>query len=127
MANELALLKKIKTNLVGLGLSVTDNGTSLVSSGIIISLVDPVVPAPLSGIDPSVSPYVGIKACAAHSIKLKGAAGENTLDAIFANIGDVKTLATCARFANSLVLEAGDSTTELGFILGDIDNLMMGQ
>jgi len=43
-------------------------------------------------------------------IKIKGAAGENSLAAIFADAETLQVLGVLCDFANDKVIEAGDST-----------------
>ena len=124
------ILDKLARNLQQMGVSATRGATSVVIASAnvgSISLVDASVQSPMGGIDGSVSPFLGIGVAAPCKIKIKGAAGKNTLAAILASSADAVVLAACARPANNIIIEAGDSVTQLAEIPGHPDMLGMGQ
>jgi hypothetical protein len=124
------ILDKLARNLQQMGVSATRGATSVdVASANVgsISLVDASVQSPMGGVDGSVSPFLGIGIAAPCKIKIKGAAGKNTLAAILASETDAKILAACSRPANNILVEAGDSATQLAEIPGHPDLLGMGQ
>jgi hypothetical protein len=124
-----AILNKIKRNLDMLGIDSTLGATSITVTtySTVISYTDNEIVAPMGGIDPSTSPFLGIGKGNPGTIKFKGAAGENTIAAIFDNAVALKIVAMLGGFANSKVIEAGDTTTELAFIQGHEDLVGMGQ
>lgn len=124
------ILDKLARNLQQMGVSATRGATSVVIASAnvgSISLVDASVQSPMGGVDGSVSPFLGIGVAAPCKIKIKGAAGKNTLAAILASSADAVVLAACARPANNIIIEAGDSATQLAEIPGHPDMLGMGQ
>ena len=127
MANPAQTLDKIKRNLDAVGVAATRNATSVTAAGLTVSYVDASLQSPMGGVDGSASPYLGIGVANPGSLKIKGAAGENTIAAIFVAAADLAVLACCARFANDVVVEAGDTTAELARLAGHPDLKMMGQ
>lgn len=127
MANSVQVLDKIKRNLDAVGVSATRNATSVTAAGLTISYVDASIQSPMGGVSDASSPFLGIGIANPGSIKIKGAAGENTIAGIFVNSSDLAVLACCARFANDVIVEAGDTTTELARLAGHPDLKMMGQ
>lgn len=127
MANPVQVLDKIKRNLDAVGVSATRNATSVTAAGLTISYVDASIQSPMGGVSDASSPFLGIGIANPGSIKIKGAAGENTIAGIFVNSSDLAVLACCARFANDVIVEAGDTTTELARLAGHPDLKMMGQ
>lgn len=124
------ILDKLARNLQQMGVSATRSATSVVIASAnvgSISLVDASIQSPMGGVDGSVSPFLGIGVAAPCKIKIKGAAGKNTLAAILASSADAVVLAACARPANNIIIEAGDTTTQLAEIPGHPDMLGMGQ
>jgi len=97
------------------------------AAGLTISYVDASIQSPMGGVSDASSPFLGIGIGNPGSIKVKGAAGENTIAGIFANASDLAVLACCVRFANDVVVEAGDTATELARLAGHPDLKMMGQ
>lgn len=127
MANSVQVLDKIKRNLDAVGVSATRNATSVTAAGLTISYVDASIQSPMGGVSDASSPFLGIGIANPGSIKIKGAAGENTIAGIFVNAADLAVLACCTRFANDVVVEAGDTTAELARLAGHPDLKMMGQ
>jgi hypothetical protein len=81
----------------------------------------------MGGIDGGSSPYLGIGVANPGVIQVKGAAGQNTLAAIFTSSDNLNALAVCTRLANDVSVQAGDTTTELAHLAGHPDLKMMGQ
>lgn len=127
MSNPVQVLDKIKRNLDSVGVPATRNATSVTAAGLTVSYVDASIQSPLGGVSDSSSPYLGIGIANPGVIKIKGAATENTIAAIFVAASDLAVLACCTRFANDVVIEAGDTTTELARLAGHPDLKMMGQ
>lgn len=127
MANPVQVLDKIKRNLDAVGVPATRNATSVTAAGLTISYVDASIDSPMGGVNGNASPYLGIGIANPGSIKIKGAATENTIAGIFVNAADLAVLACCTRFANDVVVEAGDTATELARLAGHPDLKAMGQ
>jgi hypothetical protein len=78
------------------------------------------------GVDDPASPFLGIGTGAPGSIKIKGAAAESTVAAIFDDGDALSLLAEVAGYANDVVVEDGGSTTELARIAGHDSLLGLG-
>jgi hypothetical protein len=81
----------------------------------------------MGGINDASSPFLGIGIANPGKLKIKGAAGENTIAAIVDSSDNVKIVSVCTRMANDVIIEAGDTTTELSRVPGHPDLLNMGQ
>jgi hypothetical protein len=127
MANPVQVLDKIKRNLDAVSVPATRNATSVTAAGLTISYVDASIDSPMGGVNGNASPYLGIGIANPGVLKIKGAATENTIAAIFVSAADLAVLACCTRFANDVVVEAGDTATELARLAGHPDLKMMGQ
>jgi hypothetical protein len=127
MANPVQILAKIKRNLDAVGVPATLNSSSVVAAGMTISYVSASIQSPMGGVDGGSSPFLGMGVVAPGVIKIKGAAGENSIAAIFVAASDLAVLACCARFANDVSVEAGDTATELARLAGHPDLKMMGE
>lgn len=127
MSNPVQVLDKIKRNLDAVGVAATRNATSVTAAGLTISYVDASIQSPMGGVSDASSPFLGIGIGNPGVLKIKGAAGENAINTIFAAAADLAVLACCTRFANDVVVEAGDTATELARLAGHPDLKMMGQ
>jgi hypothetical protein len=128
MAQSKPILNKIARNLSILGISYSQGASSItLSSGEVISYVDSDIAAPMGGVNPSVSPFLGIGECQPGQIKMKGAAGDNSLAAIFISESLLKAWSILGNFANDKIVEAGDTTAELARVPGHPDMQNMGQ
>lgn len=128
MSNPVQTLSKISRNLSALGVANTLNSTTVTvtSSSLVISYVAASLQAPMGGVDGTASPYLGIGIANPGVIQVKGAAGQNSIGAIVATADNANALAVCARFANDVSIQAGDTTTELVRLAGHPDLKMMG-
>lgn len=124
--NKTQILNKIKRNLDMLKISATQDATSITVDTAVISCVDAAIQAPMGGVNGAVSPFLGIGVAAPGQIKLKGAAGENTVAAIVDSELRAIVLSLLVAFANDVVIEAGDATTQLALIPGSVDLQVMG-
>ena len=116
MANSKQVLAKISREAKLMGLSVNSESASAVvvengSNDLTVSYVAASIQSPMGGVDPSVSPFLGVGIAAPGKIKMKSAstaAGDITdvTDSLVA----AKLLAICAGFANGMVLENGDAS-----------------
>ncbi len=127
MANSVAILNKLSRNLSMLGLTNTREATTVTCSGLIISYTDAVVAGPMGGVSAASSPYLGIGIAAPGTIKIKGASGETTVAGMFDSATNLKVLTTVVGFGNEVVIESGDSTTELARLNPSVDFQGMGQ
>ena len=121
MANEAFLLEKINRNILNMGVASVNNGISVVAGGLTITLVNPDIASPMGGIDPANSPFLGVIAATAHTIKIKGASGENTIAGIIDSAANLAVASVCVRFCNNVIVEAGDATTQLAVLRGHPD------
>ena len=127
MANSVQILDKIARNLNQLGVAATRGSSSVSAAGLTVSYVSASVQSPMGGIDKDASPFLGIGVAAPGKLKIKGAAGENSLAAVLDTAAAVNVLAVCARFANNVQVEAGDSAAVLVELAGHADLLMVGE
>jgi hypothetical protein len=128
--SKIFILDKIARNLNKRGYEVTrgaDCEVILPASGRVISYVDANVQKPLGGIDGDVSPFLGMGVVHPGSLKLKGAAGENTLAAIMVDAESMDAYHEMSGHGNDLVVEAGDTTAELSFVRGHADFISIGK
>lgn len=134
MANKQEILDKIARNLKQRGVAEsrvvrTSSAVEVEKAGgdkLTISYVDKSVQSPMGGVSPASSPFLGIGIAAPGSIKVKGAAAENTIAAIVDTAEALQVLAVVCGFANDVVVEAGGSTTELARMRGIEGALGMG-
>jgi len=127
MANSVQVLDKVARNLNQLGVPAVRGASSVSAAGLTISYVSASVQSPMGGADKDASPFLGIGVAAPGKLKIKGAAGENSLAAILDTAAAVNVLAVCSRFANNLQIEAGDSASVLVELAGHTDLLMVGE
>lgn len=121
------IIAKIKRNLDMLSIAATTDLNTVTVDGAVISCVDASIAAPMGGIDGSVSPFLGMGVANPGQIKVKGAAGENTIAAIMTSELRLKVLSLVMGFGNDVVVEAGDTATELARIPGAVDVMGVGQ
>lgn len=130
MANSKQILAKIARDAAMLGLTVNSQTAEAVviengSNDLTVSYVGASVQSPMGGVDPSLSPFLGIGVANPGKIKIKGGSGSTyptTIDSLVA----AKLLALCAGFANNIILESSDGAFQ-GEIRGHADLQMMGQ
>ena len=129
MANAAAILQKLARNLDQLDIAESQ-GLNTVTAGadsLVVSYVNASLQSPMAGIDDTVSPYLGIGIAAPGKLKIKGAAGQNTVAAIMHNAENLQILKLVGDFGNNVQLEAGDTTTLLAEIKSYVDGVMYGQ
>lgn len=132
MANSKQILAKIARDAAQLGLTVNSQSASAVviengSNDLTISYVDASIDAPMGGVSPTASPYLGIGIANPGKIKIKSAitTADTIADVIDSDVAG-KVLALCAGFANNIVLENSDAAYSLE-IRGHADLIGMGQ
>ena len=127
MANANQILDKLYRNLSQLGVAGLSRGaTSVTAAGLTITYVAASIQAPMGGIDGTVSPYLGIGVANPGTIQIKGAAGQNTIAAIFTSQDALNIVANACSFANDVAVQAGDTTTQLAYLAGHADLRSMG-
>jgi len=127
--NKVQILAKIKRDMDMLKIVATLDpvaGSVVTSDGAIISCVDASIQAPMGGINGNVSPFLGIGVAAPGQLKMKGASGENTVSAVLASALRAQVFMLLCGFANDIVIEAGDTATQLAYVQGSVDLHMMG-
>lgn len=131
MANREQILDKLVRNLSQRSITASRSGaTALVTKTggnvLVVSYVDKSVQSPMGGVSASASPFLGIGIAAPGALKIKGNAGENTLVTVMSTSEAMSLLVELAGFANDIIIEAGDSTTQIARIRGDADRQGMG-
>lgn len=130
MGNSVQILAKIARDAAQLGLVVNSQSASQVviengSNDLTISIQAASIASPMGGVDPSVSPYLGIGVGNPGKIAIKGAAATD-IPSLLDSLVAAKVLALCAGFANSIVLQ-DSAAASLGEIRGHADLIGMGQ
>lgn len=123
------VLDKLARNLDQLGVPSTRGalGEVLVTGSVSVSYQDASIASPMGGVSDAASPFLGIGVVAPGKLLIKGAAGENTIAAIVTGSVELTVLAQCAKFANNIVVQAGDSLSQLAELAGHADLLGMGE
>lgn len=126
------IMAKIERNARLLGLTiVSSSGSSVVidngSNDLTISYVAPTITAPMGGVDPASSPYLGVGVVQPGVIKVKSAitTNDSILDVVDSDVA-AKVLAMLGGFANDKLLENSDAAWSLT-IRGSVDALGLGQ
>lgn len=130
MGNSVQILAKLARDAAQLGLTVNSQTQTAVviengSNDLTLSYVAASIDAPMGGVDPTVSPYLGIGTGNPGKIKIKGATG-STYAATIDTLTAAKVLALCAGFANNIIIESSDAAFS-GEIRGHADLIGMGQ
>jgi len=126
------LMAKIERNARQLGLTVLSNSGSAVvidngSNDLTVSYVAPTITAPMGGVDPANSPYLGVGVVQPGSLKLKSSStAADTIADVLDSVVAAKVLHMLGGFANDVVLENSDATFT-ATLRGDVDLLGMGQ
>lgn len=126
------IMAKIERNARMLGLTVNSNTGSAVviengSNDLTISYVAPTITAPMGGVDPAVSPFLGVGVVQPGVLKVKSAitTNDSILDVIDSDVA-AKVLHMLGGFANDKLLENSDAAWSLT-IRGHGDLLGVGQ
>ena len=123
MANPVQILDKISRNMKQRGYTAERVGETVevAKTGgdkLTVSYVDASIQSPMGGIDDTNSPFLGIGTANPGQIKIKGAAGETSISAIIDTVEALSLMHEVAGYANDIVVESGDDTTELARIHG---------
>lgn len=132
MANSAQILDKIVRNMKQRGVSAVVRNASSVSvtktggDVLTVSYVDKAIQSPMGGVSAAASPFLGMGIAAPGSLKIKGAAAESSIAAIFDTAEAIELLAEMSGYANDIVIESGASTAQLARLKGHADLLGMG-
>jgi hypothetical protein len=128
MANVRAVMDKLARNLQQLGQVVTRGSAyEVICDGVTVSYTLAQIQSPMGGVSDVASPFLGAGIAAPGSLKVKGDAGENSIAAIFTTAANLLVLSQASKFANDIVVEAGDTTAQLARLAGHADLLGMGE
>lgn len=131
MANKSQILAKIARNMgqrgltaevVGETVEVTKTGGDILT----VSYVDASIQSPMGGVDDSSSPFLGIGIANPGKIKIKGEAGETTIADIMDTAEALSLMSEVSGYANDIIVESGDDTTELARIHGHAHLVSLG-
>jgi hypothetical protein len=115
---QLAILDKIARNCTMLGLTATRSGDTVIvengSNDLTISLVEASIMKPMGGIDPMVSPFLGIGIGNPCTIKVKSAisTADSIVDVVDSAVA-VKLIKLLGGFTNDIRLENSDAAYTL--------------
>jgi hypothetical protein len=132
MGNSVQILAKLARDAEQVGLTVSSQSRTEVkiangANELTLSCEAAQIASPQGGVDPSVSPFLGIGIGNPVKIKMKSTAvAASTIADVLDSPEAAKVLALMAGFANSLKLENGDATFAME-IRGHADLIGMGQ
>lgn len=137
MGNSVQILEKIARNAEIRGLTVNSKSATQVviddgANDILIKYQAADIQAPMAGINPAVSPFLGIGVGnPGYLVLSENTAGNRTLAQFFATAVAVQVLAICASFANDISIQDGNegigTSAELVRVRGTSDLIGMGQ
>lgn len=131
MANSKQILAKISRNASQLGLTVNSESSTAVviengANDLTVSYEAASILSPMGGVDPAVSPFLGIGIGNPGKIKIKSAStAADAISDVMDSLVAAKLLAICSGFANDIVLENSDATFRAE-IRGHADLVGMG-
>jgi len=113
MGNSVQILAKLARNAQQLGLTVNSQSQSAVviengSNDLTISYQAASIQAPMGGVDPSVSPFLGIGTANPGKIVITGPGTAGTVGSVIDSKVAAQVLQLCAGMANNIIL--ADST-----------------
>ena len=135
MANITSIMNKVARNAQILGLTVVSQSyvggqeqvvISNGSNNLTVSYILASIQSPQGGVDPTLSPYLGIGIANPGQIGLSSATG-TTVPTLIDGAVAAQVLAMLCGFANDIVLLSDDGVTQLARIRGTTDWLGMGQ
>lgn len=123
MANKEQILDKVVRNMKQRGATAERVGdtaevTKTGGDKLTVSYVDASIQSPMGGVDDASTPFLGIGTANPGQLKIKGEAGETTLAAIFDTAEALELMHELSGYANDVVVESGDDTTELARVKG---------
>lgn len=125
------IMAKVARKAQQAGLTVSSQSASSVviansSNALTVSYVAPTITAPMGGVDPANSPYLGIGVANPGSLLMKSAISTaGTIADVLDGAVAARLFKVLATFANDLVLQNSASFSLT--IRGDVDNIGMGQ
>ena len=131
MANINSIMNKVARNAQTIGLTVVSqtpsnvvilNGSNNLTVGYILAQIQ----SPMGGVDPQISPFLGIGIANPGQLSLSSASGTSIPGLIDGAIA-AQVLCMLAWFANDIVLLSDDGSTQLARLRGDSDMLNVGQ
>jgi|SRR5579884_4205385 hypothetical protein len=131
MANVTAIMNKLARNAQVLGLTVNSQTASSVviengSNDLTISYQLASIQSPQGGVDPTVSPYLGIGIANPGQLVLTGAGTAGTVGGVIDSAVAAQVLQMMSGMANDIII--ADSThPQIARLRGDADLLGMGQ
>ncbi len=126
------IMAKIERNARQLGLTVLSNSGSAVvidngSNDLTVSYVAPSITAPMGGVDPATSPFLGVGVVSPGSLKLKSSStAADAISDVIDSVVAAKVLHMLGGFANNVLLENSDATFTAE-LRGSVDALGLGQ
>jgi hypothetical protein len=129
---QLAILDKIERSARNYGLTIVSRtATTIVvdnaSNDFTVSLVDATIGAPMGGVDPAVSPFLGIGVAAPCILKMKSTVhAADTVADLFDTVAAVTLFRILCGFANDVLLENGDAGYSVR-VRGNPDIVGLGQ
>jgi hypothetical protein len=132
MANSVAILNKMARNATMLGQTVVSQSQTAVviangSNNLTISYANAVFsPAVVGGVDPTVSPYLGIGVGNPGQLVLQSATG-TTVPTVIDGAIAAQVLCMLAALANDIIIMSDDGVTQLARIRGQSDIIGLGQ
>ena len=131
MANINSIMAKVGRNAQQLGLTVVSQTASSVtilngSNNLTVGYILAQIQQPQGGVDPTISPFLGIGIANPGQISLTSVSG-TTVPTLIDGVIAAQVLAMLAGFANDIVLLSDDGSTQLARLRGTVDLLNMGQ
>lgn len=125
------IMAKVARNCTQLGLTATNNGqTVTVANGgnaLTVSYSAPTIGAPMGGVDPANSPYLGIGVVNPGALVLTSSThSAGTIADVLDGVTAATVLKMLGGFANDVVL-SNDNASFTATLRGDVDLLGMGQ
>lgn len=126
------IMAKIARNCAQLGLTVNSNSGQAVviengSNDLTVSYVAASIQAPMGGVDPAVSPFLGVGVVNPGSLKLKSSStASDTIADVLDTTVAAQVLKVLAGFGNDIILENVDATFS-ATLRGNPDLVGMGQ
>jgi hypothetical protein len=131
MGMSVQILAKFARNAQIQGLVVSSQTATAVviangANALTVSYQNAQIQMPQGGVDPSVSPYLGIGVANPGKIVLQSATG-TTIPTLIDGVVAAQVFALLAAFANDIILMSDDGVTQLAVIKGTSDWIGMGQ
>ena len=131
MGNSVQILAKLARNASELGLVVVSQSQTAVvisngSNNLTLSYQTASIMSPMGGVDPQISPYLGIGIGNPGKLVLSGANSSGTVGSVIDSQVAAQVLQLMSGMANNIIL-ADSSHNPICELRGDADLIMMGQ